>query len=345
MPARVSPESSPTAASAAREAVDHLAAAASADILRIRSEIKTAAAELEARAAAADADGAAAAKERLARLKQELVEAVGEAQTAAEAQASSFGADHSPPAAPWHEGHTLAVVVLTFGIVIIGRVPESLGGMIEWMGIWRVTGLLMLAIVLVAGWGQTGRVFGALIDGRNKMTLSRLQMIIWTIVVMSSFITAVQFNLSLLPGQVAGAATDVAIDPTLWALMGISTASLVGSPMLLANRKYSLQLKQQEQGRGLAVDPIHSNPTIADAGFADMFRGEENANAARLDLAKIQMFFFTIILALAYVSQLSTMFESVTQQITALPAFDQGAVALLAISHSGYLASKAVDKK
>jgi hypothetical protein len=54
------------------------------------------------------------------------------------------------------------------------------------------------------------------------------------------------------------------------------------------------------------------------------------------------MFFFTLILLFAYSTALAALFKTGGGKITALPAMDTGMLALLAISHAGYLVNKAL---
>jgi len=75
---------------------------------------------------------------------------------------------------------------------------------------------------------------------------------------------------------------------------------------------------------------VHTRPEHAQ--WADMFKGEETGNAAYLDMAKIQMLFFTFVVALAYAVTLATLFGSDETNISALPALSQSIVALLGIS-------------
>ena len=81
----------------------------------------------------------------------------------------------------------------------------------------------------VCGQGVTGRWMGALIDERNVMSLSRFQMVAWTLLILSAYLTAALANIA------TGQAHPLAINlpQELWVLLGIGTASLVGSPLLL----------------------------------------------------------------------------------------------------------------
>ena len=83
------------------------------------------------------------------------------------------------------------------------------------------------------------------------------------------------------------------------------------------------------------------NTSLGAARWSDMFKGEETGNAAHLDLGKVQMFYFTLILVLAYAVALGCAFAG-EERIHAFPALDPSMVALLGISHAGYLVHKAV---
>jgi hypothetical protein len=83
------------------------------------------------------------------------------------------------------------------------------------------------------------------------------------------------------------------------------------------------------------------NQSPEEAQWTDLFMGEEAGNAAWLDLGKVQMFFFTIILAFAYAVNLGELFQD-AGIINEFPTFDDGMVALLGISHAGYLTNKAI---
>ena len=135
------------------------------------------------------------------------------------------------------------------------------------------------------------------------MSLSRFPTILWTLLVLSGYLT-------IATKRIHGGTSnpfDYGIDTKLWALMGISTASLVGSPLLFQSKKFqqpaansvekaSMLLKEDQktiqdnnQGR------LYANVGPLDAGFTDIFQGDEIGNTAYLDPAKSQMFFFSLI--------------------------------------------------
>jgi hypothetical protein len=82
------------------------------------------------------------------------------------------------------------------------------------------------------------------------------------------------------------------------------------------------------------------SPAIA--RFADLFTGEEVGNCTQLDLGKIQLFYFTFILALAYAAAIGTRFLSQVKGINAFPDVNTGVLTILGISHAAYLTNKVI---
>ncbi|MBN1484308.1 MAG: hypothetical protein JXA37_06255 [Chloroflexia bacterium] len=102
------------------------------------------------------------------------------------------------------------------------------------------------------------------------------------------------------------------------------------------------QAAQQEQ-EGL----LHRNNDPSQASWEDLFRGEEIGNYKLVDMAKVQMFFFTVALIFGYSSAMYGLLENTIALYNplgiALPVFTAGMNGLLAISHAGYLTVKTVD--
>jgi hypothetical protein len=218
---------------------------------------------------------------------------------------------------------------------------------------WLMIMLLLALSMIIAGHGIRRLWRGLLIDERQQLSLSRLQLVLWTILILGGYLTAVLANLN-------NAAEDplaVAIPPELWAALGISVTSLVGSPLIRKPKKDRTEDRQEfERTRMRAMaqgvpgaDTAVSEGQIVekldpkDSSFGDMFRGEEVGNWASLDLGKLQLFYFTAILVLAYALALGALFADAGEQpITEFPVLNQSFVALLGISHAGYLSFKAV---
>lgn len=246
----------------------------------------------------------------------------------------------------WTGWHTLALLVAIVAVILIGLlVPES-----SRQQAWVATLLTLMVFAIVAGHGITGRWSGVLIDYRNKISLSRLQMLLWTMLVLSAFLTASLSNVSTGHSN----PLSIKIPVELWMLMGISTTSLVGSPLITSQKRRKKPKVEEEADtlsqlakQGIDASKVDSKGLILtyidinQSRWSDIFRGDESGNAAHLDLAKIQMFYFTIILVIAYGVALGA--QLATQDaINEFPKLDSGMLALLTISHGGYLTSKAI---
>ena len=251
------------------------------------------------------------------------------------------------PAPCWERWHTAA----------LGLIMAFLG----WMAIWRPWGLhaswlvvvaALVGFIVIAGLGITGVWRGAFIDERNMISLSRFQMLVWTVLVLSAYGTLAITRAAELDPLTA---LDVEIPQTVWVLMGISTTSLVGSP-LIRNKKKDPRLAldaddQREaldnQRKGLAGSVrvegrIVTKKSVEDASWSDLFIGEEVSDAAHLNLAKIQMFFFTVLLLISYGVSIATLLIRSESIPDALPDVGEGMLALFGISQGGYLVDKAV---
>ena len=253
-------------------------------------------------------------------------------------------------ASQWTGWHAVGLLIIIIVMVLAGLLIPSHARL------WTfVINLILLAIfTTMAGQGITGLWRGLLIDERNKISLSRLQITLWTIVILSGFLTAALSNLA--SGQPNP--LSIAIPGELWLLMGISTTSLVASPLIKSTKKAktanwgeagqtAAQLAKQMgvdsvEGKVASQGQIVVNKSIEDATWSDLFKGEETGNAAHLDLGKVQMFYFTLIVVLVYAVALGTAFAGSAAEISDFPALDRSMVALLGISHGGYLTHKAV---
>ena len=88
---------------------------------------------------------------------------------------------------------------------------------------------------------------------------------------------------------------------------------------------------------------LYANSKISDARVTDMFQGDELGNTMHVDMAKLQMFFFTVIAAMAYLILVFRNLRSTGQDLGGLPVLSEGVVYALGISHASYLASKGLD--
>ncbi len=311
----------------------------------------------------------------------------------------------------WTWGHTAALIVIT--LLFVGyatlRIFLKSTNPSDNITTWIIMAALLMLFMAVVGLGITGRLWGILIDEANTMSLSRFQTVLWTLVILPGWLAAAVWNLGIVPtSSQAANPLDIAMPIEVWALLGISTASLVGTPLILnekakrattaAQKNRSLQRIARREGKSAqlnsamaAIAPVaapapgvagqapqaaaaaaaaagtytdvaaqavgvditrgqlfaRTDPQLAKA--SDMFHGDELGNAPQVDLSKVQMFFFTLIIVLAYTlavgKVLSISPNPTAAQLSAgihqFPVIDAGMAALLAISHAGYLGYKA----
>lgn len=211
------------------------------------------------------------------------------------------------------------------------------------------------AILMAHGLHSNGQYLGAFIGNRNTMSLSKFQLILWTVIVLSAYLTIVferlRAGLVEVPYPLA-----VNIDWRLWAMMGISVTSNYFSPLILNNKaakdtptddviaktaaKYDLDVdKVKSASSGI----LYGNPDIRLASFTDIFEGDEMGDTSYVDIAKVQMFFFTVVAIVSYEALvINTIMTLSPKEIVELPVLSEGFLAILGISHAGYLSSKTV---
>jgi hypothetical protein len=241
----------------------------------------------------------------------------------------------------WISALVGGLVLAMIGVGASTRIPGQIA--------WLVEMALFIGAMAVVGLGVGGRAAGILITPQKLMSLARFQMVLWTVLLLSAYFTVVMRRIGL-PDPLA-----VTIDWRLWALMGLSSTSLVGSPLLQLVKR--TQVPQDGVTRTTAdalgqpedeVDAhargiLYGNPSIHDARFTDMFGGDEVGNAHLVDASKVQLFLFTIVAAGAYGASLYRLIGGTpAAEITSFPALTSGLVAILGISHAAFLGGKSV---
>ena len=287
----------------------------------------------------------------------------------------------------WGWGKTaiflLSCLVICFGpFIAMANVNIPLiGGIDHIVRYWLVYGILFVFICVIAGLGFTNDPRGLLIDRRNMLSLSKLQMVMWTGLVIVTFVAIADQKIS----NGVPAPLDIGVPDTLWVLMGISITALIGSP-IIKNTNYvsvsddptqiaRLKKLQEDLTSYQTTDGTEvTNRKPEQAKFADLFRGEEVGNYKLPDLGKIQLFLFTLIVWATYAALIYQMLnrdvpgllhslanengitvkqlletnnQTLMQQMSdkfSFPALSGGMDTLIAISTGGYLGYKAVNR-
>jgi len=272
----------------------------------------------------------------------------------------------SPKVTGWQLILCMLLIGLTIGAAILMPRWDPGQGATPWrQGTFLLTLVLVTLLFFALGIFIRGRPAGILIDDRNRMSLSRLQMTLWTVVILAGWGISAISNASLeakAPGYLTKTnpsgkletfgPLDVAVPPQLWMAMGIAITSLAGTPLILnikANQKppvleesarfvSAMDRESQAQTRFVGLVAEHRCPE--DAVWSDLFTGDEAGNVTAVDLGKVQMFYFTLILIVSYTIAVFTLVGR-HGAISQLPVLSDGAIALLGLSHAGYLGAKA----
>ncbi len=218
---------------------------------------------------------------------------------------------------------------------------------------WLIVVAAFLIFVIALGVQICGRPWGILINQRKLMSLSRLQIVLWTVILLSAYIAIALARIKCNVDD----PLNIQLDWHLWALLGISGTSFVGSSLIQSTKqkKEPADAKPIEKAHIAFVQPtdeiekhaegiLYGNPDVKDARFADMFEGDELNNTEFIDIAKVQMFFFTIVAALSYsVALFHALVTTAPNDLTSFPTLSDGLIAILTISHGAYLGNKTVD--
>jgi len=257
----------------------------------------------------------------------------------------------------WSKKHTLSLVIL---LVILGAIP--IAAKFEWrattagigFGMWIGILIILILVMVVIGHGVVHRYSGVYIDERNKMSLSRFQLLLWTLVIISALLAMVFLN--IISGQTNPA--DILVPDPIWALLGISVGTAVAQPIINSNTASNLadqgeknrQIEQMQKMAGETKEAITSkviftgqlvkNCDPSQATISNLFRGDEIGNFLSIDFSKVQSFLFTFLVVLGYGAAIGNQVISTTA-LHSLPSIGTNIAALIGVSQGGYLLYKA----
>ena len=115
-------------------------------------------------------------------------------------------------------------------------------------------------------------------------------------------------------------------------------------------KKKALEAVESELADILATQGLlHKNADPSEARWVDLFRGEEISNFKLVDMSKVQMLFFTVVIIAAYAAAISGVLRDLnalrTSAFIAFPGFSESLNFLLGISHGTYLSVKTIDQR
>ncbi|MFZ2005681.1 MAG: hypothetical protein WB697_18210 [Stellaceae bacterium] len=224
-------------------------------------------------------------------------------------------------------GLVLAIVLVNIAAGIVST-AEWFGGPLPKgpcaLAAWFITIVLLMGCFVVVGrippvvdWR------GVLIDQRNRISLSRTQLVLWTLLVVSAIITEGTLNAIWVEAN----PLDLQIPSQLWILLGMSSGSAVAAPVVL----------------GIKADANTLSTNALDQhAWRDMFYGDDTGNDDQVDFSKVQQFFFTGVLVMVYGVQLAMIMLG--QPKLFFPTLDNGFIGLMAVSQVAYIAYKALPQ-
>jgi hypothetical protein len=208
------------------------------------------------------------------------------------------------------------------------------------VALWIISMAATLVVGLLLSRAVTGRLLGILVDSRRKMSLSRFQVCLWTWVIGGTLVAVL---VDRVPSQ--GLESVSVLNGDVLALMGISLASTGGAALVKGSKAGKQPDKERISWEVIRESPtlegvMPANRTSADASPTDMVKGEGMSDFSHIDIAKVQMLFFTVVIVAAYVADLLTSISGPPADF-AFPTMPEHLVPLLGFSHAGYLAAKA----
>lgn len=245
-----------------------------------------------------------------------------------------------------------AILAPALVLLVTSREPAS--GATDWprLTAWLICMTGMLGLLVLVGIKIRGRALGVLIDERNRYSLSRLQITLWTVLVTGTVYTVFISNIVR---SSSGNALGVDLDYNLVLLMGVSVASFVSAPMVLslkAEQPVDANTLEKNGQQLLAKQKLDSMPSAAgqvlvkgspdDARLADLIRGEDIGNATLVDLPRLQMLTITAVVLLSYGAEVGRLLTTGSWTLDALPTLSQTLLLLVLVSHGGYLTGKLI---
>jgi hypothetical protein len=224
----------------------------------------------------------------------------------------------------------------------------------------------VVGLIVALGLGTVGRAAGVWIDTRNRVSLARAQVTLWTVVALGGYLVLAMFNIGFAAFLQSPEGLGVyhafpSIPGSIAAALGIATGSTMASALILPTKMGAdLTIQGADQNLANRGAPFFGNRSSgldtrdapALASLADIFMGEENANANTVDVSRLQNVMITITLVFGFFSLLAEMMSNISMStmltahgpiFSALPDPGASFTWLLAISHATYLLAKAHD--
>jgi hypothetical protein len=206
---------------------------------------------------------------------------------------------------------------------------------------WLCVLLSLVIVCVIVGSLANGRLIGIFVDERNRISLARFQWVLWFLVLFSSYFTGSVWDISHEGGDMP------TIEPDLFGLIGISSGTAVVSNLIVDSKKNEAPVQAGAANDPTLAGKIDVNVAATDAGWADLYLGEEEGNRTSIDASRLQKLIATILLVIVY-SRL--VWHGLSPDTIdgggsfTMPVIGTSFLTLLGASHAAYLAYKATPK-
>lgn len=193
---------------------------------------------------------------------------------------------------------------------------------------WFISFIALTVFAFCVGWLAKLGTLGILIDTRGRYSLTHFQTVVWTLVILSSFLGVLI--------STGWDAASMSISPELLGLMGIAGGSAVLATGV-KGAKDAPGSTAQVATEGKTITERDGTVRTIKARLAQIWLEEEGENADKvISITKYQNFIFTLVILVFYVS---TAIKS-----GGLPTLPDNVVWLIGISHAGYVGGKIPNK-
>lgn len=217
---------------------------------------------------------------------------------------------------------TLGPAIFAIAAVALGALALGTGKTHLWVA-WPMFATLLVCFGVYLGVAIEKGPFGLLLDERERYSLARLQLVTWTVVVIS--LLAAVALLRIIGGQ--GDALAITIADELLIVTGISLGSSAVASAVKSN-----------QDTNHAAQVAVGHPKWTQLFLVEAGTGADEA----IDVPKFQNVLITLIVVVAYCVYVLRTIGGKGAEIDALPGFSTTVLTLVAVSHAGYLAGKLV---
>lgn len=222
-------------------------------------------------------------------------------------------------------------------LIVIVNVVAGCYSAVGAPGAWGVSAWVITVVLLIGCFALVGRLppivdwRGVVIDQRNKISLSRFQLVLWTLLVVATILVEGILNAVWGLKDPLG----LSVPKELWILLGFSSGSAVAAPIVLGMKADNATLSTKA--------PMQHS-------WSDMFYGDETGNADQVDFSKVQQFFLTVVLVVAYATEVVMILlhpavppgATGADKMLYFPPLDPGLLALMGVSQVAYISYKAL---